>query len=64
MGYLCAMIRQCAEDDDIEELEEGEWIPDDPDFWRNFSEKISDEGMYYLKLFFSSNTHLSVVQIY
>ncbi|XP_057806143.1 uncharacterized protein LOC131021074 isoform X6 [Salvia miltiorrhiza] len=30
--------------DDIEELEEGEWIPDDPDFWRNFSDKIVDEG--------------------
>ncbi|KAH6809444.1 hypothetical protein C2S51_027227 [Perilla frutescens var. frutescens] len=32
-------------DDDIDELEEGEWIPDDPDFWRNFSEKIVDEGI-------------------
>ncbi|KAL1568248.1 hypothetical protein AAHA92_03640 [Salvia divinorum] len=30
--------------DDAEELEEGEWIPDDPDFWRNFSDKIVDEG--------------------
>ncbi|KAL8457914.1 hypothetical protein ACS0TY_034868 [Phlomoides rotata] len=32
-------------DDDIEELEEGEWIPDDPDFWRNLSEKTLDEGI-------------------
>ncbi|KAK4437287.1 hypothetical protein Salat_0062600 [Sesamum alatum] len=32
-------------DDDIEELEEGEWIPDDPDFWRNLDEKILDEGI-------------------
>ncbi|XP_011071920.1 uncharacterized protein LOC105157253 isoform X2 [Sesamum indicum] len=31
--------------DDIEELEEGEWIPDDPDFWRNLDEKILDEGI-------------------
>ncbi|KAL0367546.1 UNVERIFIED_CONTAM: hypothetical protein Sradi_3644700 [Sesamum radiatum] len=32
-------------DDDIEELEECEWIPDDPDFWRNLDEKILDEGI-------------------
>ncbi|KAG8378807.1 hypothetical protein BUALT_Bualt07G0023300 [Buddleja alternifolia] len=33
------------EDNDIEELEEGEWIPDDPDFWSNLSENILDEGI-------------------
>ncbi|KAK6123532.1 hypothetical protein DH2020_042725 [Rehmannia glutinosa] len=32
-------------DDDIQELEEGEWVPDDPDFWRNLSEKILSEGV-------------------
>lgn len=44
------IIYRFAGDDDIEELEEGEWVPDDPDFWRNLSEKTLDEGSYYLKL--------------
>ncbi|KAL3642328.1 hypothetical protein CASFOL_013143 [Castilleja foliolosa] len=38
---------QCGDDDDDEneELEEGEWVPDDPGFWKNFSEKILAEGV-------------------
>ncbi|XP_051149500.1 uncharacterized protein LOC127264133 isoform X2 [Andrographis paniculata] len=32
-------------DEDNEELEEGEWIPDDPDFWKNISERSMDEGI-------------------
>ncbi|KAL6583769.1 hypothetical protein OROMI_003058 [Orobanche minor] len=32
-------------DDGTEELEEGEWVPDDPDFWNNLSEKILGEGV-------------------
>lgn len=51
---------EVAECDDIEELEEGEWIPDDPDFWKNFSDKIVDDGMYYLRLMVSFDIHLSI----
>ncbi|KAL7098440.1 hypothetical protein ACP275_09G018100 [Erythranthe tilingii] len=44
-----AAASNCADelngDEDIEELEEGEWVPDDPDFWRNFSDKILAEGV-------------------
>ncbi|XP_073141874.1 uncharacterized protein [Henckelia pumila] len=32
-------------DEDVDELEEGEWIPDDPIFWSNGSKYSSDEGM-------------------
>lgn len=54
-----------AEDDDIEELEEGEWVPDDPDFWRNLSEKILDEGLYYLKLLACSfNIRMSTLLVH
>ncbi|CAA0826687.1 D111/G-patch domain-containing protein [Striga hermonthica] len=32
-------------DNDSDELEEGEWVPDDPDFWKNFSEKVLAKGV-------------------
>lgn len=55
------LFSQVAEYDDIEELEEGEWIPDDPDFWKNFSDKIVDDGMYYLRLMVFFDIHLSII---
>lgn len=59
-GVLNEPLFQVAEYDDVEELEEGEWIPDDPDFWKNFSDKIVDDGMHYFRLIVSFNIHLSI----
>lgn len=43
-----------AGDEDTEEHEEGEWIPDDPNFFSNLSKYSSDEGIQNVEIMFSS----------
>ncbi|GER56799.1 D111/G-patch domain-containing protein, partial [Striga asiatica] len=46
-SYYNSFICQRAGDNDSDELEEGQWVPDHPDFWKNFSEKVLAEGRIY-----------------